>query len=89
MVTQPDVKALPFRTRRVCTDVLMLVVFLASLGGLCWLCRYALLEGDMKKILHGQDYMSDVCGQDNSVAATQRPKIVNASYGGPAFWNYV
>eukprot|EP00327_Prymnesium_parvum_P003664 CAMPEP_0182845464 /NCGR_PEP_ID=MMETSP0006_2-20121128/27347_1 /TAXON_ID=97485 /ORGANISM="Prymnesium parvum, Strain Texoma1" /LENGTH=787 /DNA_ID=CAMNT_0024975549 /DNA_START=246 /DNA_END=2611 /DNA_ORIENTATION=+ len=65
MVTQPDVKALPFRTRRVCTDVLMLVVFLASLGGLCWLCRYALLEGDMKKILHGQDYMSDVCGQDN------------------------
>jgi len=43
----------------------------------------------MKKILHGQDYMSDVCGQDNSVAATQRPKIVNASYGGPTFWNYV
>jgi len=72
-----------------CTDVVFLLVFIASLFALGWLFDYGLTRGDLDKILYGQDYMSDLCGRDNSEAATGLPLVVNATYGGATFWSYL
>ena len=71
--------------RRGCTDVLFLVAFLAGIGYLFFVLHYSRVNGDMNKIIYGQDYMGDLCGQDNSVEATGVPAIVEVTVDTPAW----
>lgn len=61
---------------RRCTDLFFLILFLGALGLLGYLLVYSLTHADLPKVIYGQDYMSDLCGVDNSVNTTGVPPIV-------------
>jgi len=65
------------KTKRRCTDILPLVVFMAALGLLVFVLGYSIRYGNMDKVVYGQDYMSDLCGVDNSVDATGMAEVVD------------
>lgn len=70
---------------RRCTDSLFLLLFLASLGALVYVCGFGVSHGNIKRVVHGMDYMSDVCGQDNS----HGQRLVNATFNRPTLWDYL
>ena len=73
------------KKRRGCTDILFLIAFLAGIGYLFFVLHYSRVNGDMNKIIYGQDYMGDLCGQDNSIEATGVPAIVEVTVDAPAW----
>lgn len=71
--------------QRHCTDLLFLLVFFVSLVGQAFIFERASSQGDVNRILYGMDYMSDLCGLDNSAAANGIPPVVNATFNRPSF----
>lgn len=51
---------------RVCRDVIVLLLFIAFLGGLGWLCFYAFGKGNPYVFLYGTDSYGNVCNQGNN-----------------------
>ena len=58
---------------RGCTDVVPLLAFLVNWGVLCYVVHLARTTGDFDRVIFGLDYKGDLCGQDNSEAATGLP----------------
>mmetsp|Transcript_4828 Transcript_4828/g.16161 ORF Transcript_4828/g.16161 Transcript_4828/m.16161 type:complete len:784 (+) Transcript_4828:47-2398(+) len=76
MMEQPSRSKLPEDRPRRCTDCLFLLAFLGALGAAGYAAVYASKNGDLARVLYGQDYMADLCGQDNSIEATGLPEFI-------------
>lgn len=63
------------RPRR-CTDILFLVLFLLALATAGYSSVYGAERGQLDRVIYGQDYMADLCGQDNSIQATGNAEVV-------------
>ena len=74
---------------RECTDVLWLVVFAVTNCMLGYLLVLSVQRGDLRKMVHGRDYMSDMCGMDNSPQATNVPLVVTVVLHKPSVWDRV
>ena len=74
--------------RKACTDLPCLLLFLAMLGGLGYIAWLGMPpRGDLRRVIHGMDQWSDVCGMDNSVAATGQPLEQTVITGKLTFWH--
>ncbi|KAK7100735.1 choline transporter-like protein 1 [Littorina saxatilis] len=52
---------------RVCRDVIVLLLFIAFLGGLGWLFYYTIGKGNPNVLIYGTDSYGNVCNQENDV----------------------
>ena len=57
----PDPKDFFFK-KRGCTDVICLILFVACLGGVGFVCSLAITWGDQYSIFYGADYLGNRCG---------------------------
>ena len=64
---------------RGCTDVVPLLAFLVNWGVLCYVVHLARTTGDFDRVIFGLDYKGDLCGQDNSEAATGLPAVIETT----------
>lgn len=56
------------KTERKCTDVLVLLLFIASFGGIAWILGECLARGsDPNRLIRGVDYDNRVCGKSDGV----------------------
>ena len=69
---------------RGCTDVVPLLAFLVNWGVLCYVVHLARTTGDFDRVIFGLDYKGDLCGQDNSEAATGLPAAASFKHVSPA-----
>ena len=58
MMEQPSRSKLPEDRPRRCTDCLFLLAFLGALGAAGYAAVYASKNGDLARVLYGQDYMA-------------------------------
>lgn len=53
-----------FANRR-CTDALCLVIFLGTIGAMCFFSFYGFAFGDINKVMDGLDGAGNICGVGN------------------------
>ncbi|KAL8610617.1 hypothetical protein ACOMHN_006336 [Nucella lapillus] len=55
--------------KRVCRDVVFLILFLGFLGGLSWLFYYAVERGNPNALIYGTDSYGNICNEKNHAIA--------------------
>lgn len=78
-------RARPGRVRG-CTDVVPLAAFLCTIAAMAYIFIFSAARGDVERVLSGMDYMSDLCGHDNSAHAGV---VVNATFGLPTIFDRI
>lgn len=56
--------------QRKCTDLPCLMIFLGYLAGMCFVTKYALDNGNPRRLTHGFNYKGELCGVDAPVLST-------------------
>eukprot|EP00747_Dinoflagellata_sp_TGD_P186488 gnl/TRDRNA2_/TRDRNA2_43524_c0_seq1.p2 gnl/TRDRNA2_/TRDRNA2_43524_c0~~gnl/TRDRNA2_/TRDRNA2_43524_c0_seq1.p2 ORF type:complete len:709 (-),score=141.28 gnl/TRDRNA2_/TRDRNA2_43524_c0_seq1:113-2131(-) len=69
-----------------CTDILCLLIFIASLGGLGFVIKYAVDNGDLRRVVHGYDFQGRLCGvtEGNATAGIEGVENKSLLYWCPA-----
>lgn len=57
---------LPGNKDHTCTDPVWLALFLLALGGVAYVAKFAVENGDERKLMYGYDVKQNLCGLDNS-----------------------
>jgi hypothetical protein len=68
---------------RGCTDTPCLLLFAGALAALAYIYSLALERGDVAALARASDWSWDVCGEDNTVAATGLPLRTNITLRAP------
>ncbi|XP_064625712.1 choline transporter-like protein 1 [Lineus longissimus] len=64
----------PLRNRG-CTDIPMLLIFLAFIAGLIYITAFSIVNGNFRRLVYGYDSYGDTCGSENT-------QIINVSLSG-------